>query len=150
MYSLIQLEYPNKTAGEEEGIQGVPSSATADLDDITSVLTDINEKVGTIIERIEMIEDKIGSKELEEEEKQYRDEIKEILNSISEKEMVVNIDLEDLKVSDEKNQEILLEIQDTKNILIDNISMAKDFVGIGFGVLLGVIVGYVILRFLGR
>ena len=150
MYSLIQLEYPNKTAGEEEGIQGDPASETADLEDITSVLDDINEKMATILDKMELIEEKIDNTEIEEEEKQYRDEIKEILRSINDKEMEVNIDLQDLKVSDDKNEEILLEIQDAKNIMIDNISMAKDFVGIGFGVLLGVVVGYVILKFLGR
>ena len=130
------------------GNKGASTSATADLDDITSVLEDINDKMAIILEKLEEIEDK-DNIEIEE-GRQYRNEIKEILNSINEKEMVVNVDLEDLKVSDEKNQEILEEIQDTKNMLIDNISMGKDFVGIGFGVLLGVVVGYVIMRFLGR
>lgn len=149
MYNLIQSEYTNKTAGEEEGIQGVPSSETADLEDITSVLRDINDKMAIILEKLEEIEDKDNT-EIEEEERQYRNEVKEILRSINDKEMVVNVDLEDLKVSDEKNIEILEEIQDAKNIMVDDIKMAKDFVGIGFGVLLGVVVGYVILRFLGR
>lgn len=150
MFNLTQSEYLSKTADGEVGNKGASTSQSADLSDITSVLGEINEKVGTIIERMELIEDKIDNTEIEEEERQYRDEVKEILRSINEKEMEVNIDLQDLKVSDEKNQEILEEIQDAKNIMIDNINMAKDFVGIGFGVLLGLVVGYVILRFLGR
>lgn len=92
MYKLIQLEYRNKSADVEEGIQGVPSSESADFEDITSVLNDIYAK----------------------------------------------------------NDEILLEIQEIKNIVIENIDMAKDFVSVGFGVLMGVIVGYIILKFLGR
>lgn len=149
MYSLTQSEYLSKTAGEEVGNKGASTSETAGLEDITSVLSDINEKMATILEKIEEIEDKDNT-EIEEEERQYRNEVKEILNSINEKDMVVNIDLEDLKVSDEKNQEILEEIQDTKSMLIENIDMAKDFVGIGFGVMIGIVVGYVIIKFLGR
>lgn len=48
-----------------------------------------------------------------------------------------------------KNDEILLEIQEIKDIVIENIDMAKDFVSVGFGVLIGVVVGYIILKFLG-
>jgi len=149
MSRLERSEYLSKTAGAEVGNLGASTSETAGLEDITSVLSVINERMAIIIEKLEEIEGKDNT-EIEEEERQYRNEVKEILNSISEKEMVVNIDLENLKVSDEKNEEILQEIQDTKNIMLNDIKMAKDFVGIGFGILLGVVVGYVILKFLGR
>ena len=130
------------------GNLGASTSETAGLEDITSVLSVINERMAIIIEKLEEIEGKDNT-EIEEEERQYRNEVKEILNSISEKEMVVNIDLENLKVSDEKNEEILQEIQDTKNIMLNDIKMAKDFVGIGFGVMIGIVVGYIILKFIG-
>lgn len=150
MYRLTQSEYQSKALDVEEGIQGDPNSESDALSDITSVLTDINGKMATMLDKIENIEEKIDKTEIEEEEKQYRTEIKDILSSINEKEMQVNIDLEDIKVKDDKNEEILLEIQDTKDIMVENIDMAKDFISIGFGVLMGVIVGYVILKFLGR
>ena len=48
------------------------------------------------------------------------------------------------------DDEILIEIQEIKDILVENIDIAKDFVGVGFGVMLGIVVGYTIMRFLGR
>lgn len=148
MFRLIQLKSQSKSAEVEEGIKGAPASDSADLSDITSVLSEINEKMNTIIERIELIEEKMDSTELEEQEIEYRNEIKDILNSINEKELSVNMDLEDLKVNDPMNEEILTEIQDTKMMITDNIDMSKEFVSVGFGVLIGVIVGYVSLKFL--
>lgn len=175
MCSLILLRYQNNnnSAGIEAGIEGAPDSITAGdgdliddsvndnvldtivsdtltgLEDVSNRLEDVSNKLSEIIEKMENDETETGESEL--------NEIKDVLEAISEKEVKLNIDEEIIKVSDEKNEEILaeveeilFEIRETKNILVENIEVAKEFVGIGFGVMLGIVVGYTIMRFLGR